>query len=279
MINEEEGVLVLLDTPPGLGLVLDLYEWTAGEHFLGVKRVPPGPHLCVVKQRDGVATQHFWWWAGGTQPNASAWCWSADRAEFVAVAAEEGLRAADPRRLGEYAREQLDQWRELTRHVAAVPGGPSMPRPTVARRRGHDRTAELEAVGREAALGWLEAAFAEFSLGQVAESFELWRELLLLGCGSVAALRRAPDWCASFCGAAARQLRAAGPELVWQEERGRNQLLHAVSELVRDVRGDAELPPGLQRAAADLAQAVPQEDDADEDGPVIVPENELCDAC
>jgi hypothetical protein len=273
-VEEEEegrGTLLLLDTPPGLGLVVDLFEWNAGEHFLGLQRVPPGPHLCVVKQRDGLPSQHFWWWVGrGGADEVSAWRWAADRAEYVPLPEEGARRLADPRRLGAY--EQNDEWRAMTRHVAAAPGGPSMPRLAVPRRRrGHDRTEELEAVGRATVLAWLEASFAELTLAHEADAFELWSELLLLCCGSVAALRRFPDWTTEFCVAAARQLRAAGPELLWREEGGRNRLEHAVAELVRDVRSDPLLPSVLRCAAAELEDAVPLLPDEDEeDMPMVV---------
>ncbi len=273
-VEEDEegwGTLLLLDTPPGLGLVVDLYEWSAGEHFLGLQRVPLGPHLCVVKQRDGVASQFFWWWAGERgRDDVSAWRWAADAGEFVPLPEEGARRWADPRRLGAYERSQLSEWRAMTRHITSCPG-PALPRPALPlRRRGHDRTEELEALGRAAVLAWLETAFAELVLAQDADAFDLWRELLLLGCGSVAALRRAPGWAAEFCVAAARQLRAAGPELLWREEGGRNRLEQAVAELVRDMREDPQLPPALCRAAAELEQAVPLPDEDDEDKPVVV---------
>ncbi len=272
------GTLVLIDTPPGLDLVLDLYEWQAGGRFAGVSELPAGVHLCVVKLRHGLVGQHFWvlMEAGGVR----AWKWMAEEEQFVPLARDDEGRLADSvrrgewnERLGRYEMGEVERWRRYTRHLSFMPGDVARPGPF--KRRSHDRSAELEAMTKDGVnvLGWLEALFAEFSLAHMVSSFELWRDMVLLCCCCIEAIRQKTGFFEEFYDTLSWQLDEAGAELMWREPGDRNALLAGVTELVRDVKSDPDLPGSLKSAARQLESMMPggqEESEQDDDGPMVV---------
>lgn len=284
--------LVLLDTPPGTRILLDFYEWTCGEHFLGVRSMPCGAHLCVVLQSS--APTRFWAVLGDGSTDASVHVrrWSKESEEFVLLPAdderrmtESALRCELDNRLGAYVdqEDRRPNWQSCTSALQRLSGSSVFFSVATAlawngrgqRSRVFDRSQELESIGPELVLAWLQRAYLEMVLAHDAEAFDVWRDGVVLFCGCVRAVRERPGLFVEVCRTLEWQFAEAGGEVLWEEGGGKtkNMLVAALAQLVEDVVSDPETDAQLRAAALRLRHIVPAAELDDEDGPAIVEED------
>ena len=289
-----KGTVLMLDAPERLQFGVDWMEWTVASRFAGVKLIPFGAHFCFTRRHDspGAEAQGFWLWVPS---NGEGVCevrrFEAAGEEFVPVGGDEGERlAAAVRRmefdgrLGPYA-QQADRadWARCTRHIdeahvqwlrrrpAGVPYGDVLPK----RAKTLDRSLELQSLEDRGTnvLGLMESCFVEFSLVHSLAAFELWRDVVLLMCGCVNALRTRTRLFQDFAHVLAWQLETAGIDVLWTDndrsKGGGNVLVKAVSEFVADIQDDPDLA-ALHESVEKLTQVVPVLEVDDEDEPVVV---------
>ncbi len=281
--------LVLLDTPPGTRVLVDFFEWTCGEHFLGVRSLCDGVHVCAVLH--SAAPVLFWFRLG---PHVGRVCvrrW--DRAaESFAQDDDQSVRAAAERgemdrRMRQHNQEEDDENdKQNVRHRPGWHDCTSMlqlrselcTEPTASawgsrsgRTRQFDRSDELRKAEPEIVLAWMQRAYLEMVLAHSVEAFEVWRDAVVLFCGCVQALRERPEIFIVLAKTLRWQFLEAGSEILWQDSNGsKNILLASVSNFIEDVRSDSDLPPNLKAVVEHLSVVVPSAQPDDDDMPVIV---------
>lgn len=284
------GTVLMLDAPAGLEFGIDFQEWSIGERFAGVKMVPVGPHYCFTRRPNapGQPSQGFWVYVPN---NGEGMCcvmrWDGGGEEFVALEGIEADRLAAAvagmefdSRLGPYSQPPRAPgrcWADCVGHVDAAHlawlrhAGRRKELPP--RTRALDRSPEVEALLRTRVnlLGWIESSFIEFSLVHNLEAFETWRDLVVLMCNCVTALRVHQAMFAQFAAILTWQVDESGPDLLWSDHMQANIILHSISQFVEDIQTSAgELTHAkLVANATALALAVPQMH-LDDDAPTIV---------
>ena len=216
-----------------------------------------------------------WFWVTVRAGETAGWRWDAGEEGFVRLLDGQAERAEEETRgkRGRYVQPGGEkEWRKRTSRVGEKQTASARRVPEMERRRGHDRTGELRRV--EEPMGWMEALFVEFALGEEGASFEAWRDLVELMCGCVDGPRENPELFADICELLAWQLEQAGIDVFFQDT-GRNRLALAVQQMTADLLTDAELEHGrLKESARKLASLVPglgdEGEEDDEDKPMIV---------
>ena len=288
------GTVLMLDAPSGLQCGVDWMEWEVGPLFAGVKLLPMGVHYVFTRRTEAPGSPAQGWWLYVPSSGEGALLslrWDTAGEEFVALPPDdrERLAAAVNRmefdsRLGAYSQQAGEEnshfypFSECSNHVTAH-------HVEWLQRTSADDRREVLSVGRQSydrspelflllesnidILAWLESSHIEYSLVHSLEAFEVWRDVILLLCDSETALRSHTPLFEAFVGILTRQLRMTGPAVFFSDECG-NRLVSALGRLVRDVDQDDSLEAELRASVARLAREVPQLEEDEEDGPVVV---------
>jgi hypothetical protein len=239
----------------------------------GFCNVPFGPHLLRVG--NVLAPQLIWLWVDAST-TVHRLRWDALNEELVIVEENaEKLRLTNVSvedKLAQYA-QQDDSWVQATCHMDENVTCLAQARLPLTRRKDADRTPELLGLSCNV-LGLLQRSFLEFSLAHDMDSFECWRDTVILMCQCPTAMTSHPVLLTQMVRVVTWQMRQAGPEVLWGGEGGgsNNVFVHNVSIFCRDALTDPDVEPSLQAAARDLATVVGVDawDVDPEDEPVVV---------
>ena len=280
------GFLVLLDCPAGLTLTLDFMQWQVGDVFQGIKLIPPGPHFCVVGfgENSPKPSHSFFFWVDEGEQDVVVKRWKKDDELFENFPEEDEQRLRDAvrrhefdKKLGPYSQDDGGcLWKECTsfidkdfllRYLKS-----DLQRFKVCRGKSLDRSDELKQMRRKTnVLALLQCKYIEFTLTHEMESFEIWRDVVVLLCNSIEMIRSDPEFFVDFCDVASFQLTQAGEELLWQDGANRNNVfVFSFNQFLRDVESDEAVSIQLKKAIVPLNRAIPQLEDDEEDQPMIV---------
>lgn len=265
------GTLLLLDAPVAMVFGIDFLEWQVAHKFCGMKLIPPGPHLCVVKLPGAlIPMQHFWLWtAEQGEVFVKRWNKVTEKFEDLTDADEEqrfihGVKRFDfDQGLAPY--QHQDEWNKFSRHIDnSTLSCKTLDIPS--RQRSHDRTHELEVFLKTScpagnSIGLIEFFFLQTVIAGDGDSAEFWIRLQLLFSSCLEAQKTMPSLMNKWAKATALQMTKSGDDIL-QSTTLKKLLIQTAKELVEE---------GIEHGATLLQSLSGGEDeDEEEDQPVVV---------
>lgn len=125
----EGASLVLFNVPPGTELGIDMKSWNTGEHFKGIKMIPPGLHYVFyssVSESTGDTGPRVGFLHDFKSKEMLIKFWDTEAEEFIdkALSEEEYNRLKNnllelDKYLGPYPYEIYDMWKDLTDNLTS----------------------------------------------------------------------------------------------------------------------------------------------------------------